>query len=288
MTVSILILTGQSGSGKSTVIRTLEDHGYFCVDNIPTRLVERLVDLTRDEESIENLALVMDVRGPHFIEQAPTLVETLRQGRDPLRFVYLEAVEASLIQRYSETRRRHPLDDGQGLRAAITREREILVPLLELADDTIDTSEMSPHDLRARVIDQIIGVSPGDALKVAFLSFGFKHGIPLEADTVLDVRFLANPYFEPSMRNLTGQDQAVSDFVVKSKHGKRFVDETDRLLEFLLPRYQAEGRRYVTVAIGCTGGQHRSVAIAHALAARLEKRGTAVDLRHRDIPRRKS
>lgn len=288
MTVSILILTGQSGSGKSTVIRTLEDHGYFCVDNIPTRLVERLVDLTRDEESIENLALVMDVRGPHFIEQAPTLVETLRQGRDPLRFVYLEAVEASLIQRYSETRRRHPLDDGKGLRAAITREREILVPLRELADDTIDTSEMSPHDLRARVIDQIIGVSPGDALKVAFLSFGFKHGIPLEADTVLDVRFLANPYFEPSMRNLTGQDQAVSDFVVKSKHGKRFVDETDRLLEFLLPRYQAEGRRYVTVAIGCTGGQHRSVAIAHALAARLEKRGTAVDLRHRDIPRRKS
>lgn len=284
MAVSILILTGQSGSGKSTVIRALEDHGYFCVDNIPTGLGERLVDLTRDEESIENLALVMDIRGPHFIEQAPALVEKLREAGDPLRFVYLEATEASLIQRYSETRRRHPIDDGRGLRAAIAQEREILAPLRELADDTIDTSEMSPHDLRARVIEQIVGVGSGDALNVAFISFGFKHGLPLEADTVLDVRFLPNPYFEPSMRKLTGQDQAVRDYVVKSVHGERFVNETDRMLEFLLPRYQAEGRRYLTVAIGCTGGQHRSVAIAHALAERLEKRGTTVDLRHRDMP----
>ncbi len=284
MALSIVILTGQSGSGKSTVIRALEDHDYFCVDNIPTPLVDRLVDLIHAEEIIENLVLVMDVRGSHFVERAPALVERLRQGSDPLRFVYLEATEASLIRRYSETRRRHPLDDGHGLRDAIGSEREILAPLRELADDTIDTSEMSPHDLRARVIEQLVGVRPGDELKVALVSFGFKHGLPLEADTVLDVRFLPNPYFEPSLRDLTGQDPAVSEYVLESPHGARFIDETDRLLEFLIPRYQAEGRHYLTVAIGCTGGQHRSVAIAHALARRLEQRGTAVDLRHRDMP----
>ncbi len=283
MSVSVLILTGQSGSGKSTAIHALEDHGYFCVDNIPTGLVERLIALVRDEAAVERLAVVMDVREPHFIEQAPQLVARLRKQGESVRVVYLEAGEAALIRRYSETRRRHPLDSGTGLRDAIVRERDVLVPMRELADDTLDTSMMSPHELRARVTEQIVGVDPGGELKVALVSFGFKHGLPLEADMVLDVRFLPNPYFEPNLREQSGLDAQVAAYVTHNEAGAALLQRVDDLLGFLLPRYQREGRRYFTVAIGCTGGQHRSVAVAGALGKSLARRGLAVDLRHRDL-----
>jgi UPF0042 nucleotide-binding protein len=281
---SIVILTGQSGSGKSAAIRALEDNGYFCVDNIPTGLAEKLIESMTAEEATHNLALVMDVRSPAFAARAPALVRRLRDGAEPARVVYLEAREDVLIRRYSETRRRHPLDDGDGLRKAIADEREILAPLRELADDTIDTSEMSPHDLRDRVLAQILKVSPGDDLRLAIISFGFKHGLPLEADTVFDVRFLPNPYFEASLRDLTGLDARVREYVFQSGEAEELLRRARGFLDFLIPRYQREGKRYLTVAIGCTGGQHRSVAIASALAERLQEAGTAVDVRHRDIP----
>lgn len=284
MARSIVILTGQSGSGKSAAIRALEDNGYFCVDNIPTGLAEKLIESMTAEEATHNLALVMDVRSPAFAARAPALVRRLRDGAEPARVVYLEAREDVLIRRYSETRRRHPLDDGDGLRKAIADEREILAPLRELADDTIDTSEMSPHDLRDRVLAQILKVSPGDDLRLAIISFGFKHGLPLEADTVFDVRFLPNPYFEASLRDLTGLDARVREYVFQSGEAEELLRRARGFLDFLIPRYQREGKRYLTVAIGCTGGQHRSVAIASALAERLQEAGTAVDVRHRDIP----
>ena len=288
MPLSLLILTGQSGSGKSTAIRTLEDHGYFCVDNIPTRLVEGLIELLRDEAAVERLAIVMDVREQHFTERAPALVGRLKQLPLPVRVVYLEAMEPALIRRYSETRRRHPLDHGDGLRAAIARERSMLAPMRELADGTLDTSAMTPHDLRARVVQQIVQVSAAEALRVSLLSFGFKHGVPLEADMVFDVRFLANPYFDPAMRVLTGLDASVRDYVVAGEEGKQFLDQADEFLAFLIPRYQREGKRYLTVAVGCTGGRHRSVAMAVALANRMQRRGHATDLRHRDIEEQSS
>lgn len=283
MALSLIILTGQSGSGKSTAIRALEDHGYFCVDNIPPGLVDRLVEMAVNENDAQRVALVMDARGPHFADQAPALIRRLRAGQHPLRVVYLEATEPALVRRYSETRRKHPLDDGSGLRSAIAHEREILAPLRELADDTLNTAEMSPHELRARVVEQIVNVRPGDTLRIALLSFGFKHGLPLDVDMVLDVRFLPNPYFQDELRTLSGLDELVRRFVLESEDGALFLEKAESFLSYLIPQYQQEGRQYLTVGIGCTGGQHRSVAIAEAIAAGLAHRGIAVDRRHRDV-----
>ncbi len=281
MGLSILLITGQSGSGKSTVIRALEDQGYYCIDNLPTPMVEELVRLL-SKEGVERLALVMDIRDRRFIEGAPKLVRSLRQSAVQLRVVYLDAREEALVRRYSETRRGHPLDDGRGLRQAIAYEREILAPLRELADDTLDTSAMSPHELRAQVSTRLVGAEKPAALRVAVVSFGFKYGLPLEADMVLDVRFLRNPFFEPSMKERTGVDADVSAYALDTGEGRAFLDQADAFLRFLIPEYQREGKRYFTLAVGCTGGQHRSVAVARALAERLSK-VAQIDLRHRDM-----
>jgi RNase adapter protein RapZ len=282
MPLSMLLITGQSGSGKSTVIRTLEDQGYTCIDNMPVPLVEDLVRLMLGEGNAERLALVMDIRDRRFVQEAPRLVERLRQAKVGLRIVYLDAKEEALVRRYSETRRRHPLDEGRGLRQAITLEREILTPLRELADDTLDTTAMSPHELRARVVSQIVGTEVRDNLAVAIVSFGFKYGLPLEADMVLDVRFLPNPFFEPTMKERTGLDEDVSRYALGSREAQAFLTHTETLLRFLIPEYQREGKRYFTLAIGCTGGQHRSVAVSRVLAERLASLAR-VDLKHRDI-----
>jgi RNase adapter protein RapZ len=279
--LSIVILTGQSGSGKSTAVRSLEDQGYYCVDNLPTRLVEELVRTLRDEGNVTRVALVMDARNPSSLREAPSLVQRLRTQAE-VRVVYFESNEATLLRRYSETRRRHPLDQGAGLRDAILREREILNPLREIADDTLDTSAMSPHELRARVSEKVAGVTLRDTLRIAVVSFGFKHGLPLEADMVLDVRFLANPFFEPQLRDLTGLDEPVRKAVLAQSDTVAFIDHAMSFLQFLVPRFQGEGKRYLTVAIGCTGGQHRSVVVANELAQRLRTLGLTIDLRHRD------
>lgn len=282
MTLSILLVTGQSGSGKSTAVRALEDHGWFCVDNMPVAMVEELVGVLRTEGTTDKLALVMDVRERRFIQEGPRLVARLREGGTPVRVLYLDAKEEALLRRYSETRRRHPLDDGCGLRAAIAHEREILGPLRELADETLDSSIMSPHDLRARIITQLGAASGREGLRIALMSFGFKNGLPLEADIVLDVRFLPNPYFDPALRDRTGLEDDVSRYALAGREGQEFLERATNFLSFLIPQYQREGKRYLTVAIGCTGGKHRSVAAVREIASRLSA-SVAIDTRHRDI-----
>ena len=281
MALSVLLVTGQSGSGKSTVVRALEDHGWYCVDNMPVALVDELVSVVAREGQVERLALVMDVRERKFLREGPRLVARLREAGISLRVFYLDAKESALIRRYSETRRSHPLDDGCGLLAAIAQERETLAPLRELADDTLDTTAMSPHELRSFIATRL-GTAEREMLRVAMLSFGFKYGIPLEADIVLDVRFLPNPYFEPSLRDRTGLEADVARYAMASPEAQDFLARAQSFLSFLVPQYQREGKRYLTVAIGCTGGRHRSVAVAAELASRLAPT-VAIDTRHRDV-----
>lgn len=283
MSLSITILTGQSGSGKSTAIRALEDSGHYCVDNMPTALVEDLVGIVASDPSCAQLALVMDIRERHFLSEAPALVQRLRKGPYAVRLIFLEAQEEIVLRRYSETRRLHPLDRGRGLRAAVEEERSVLAPLRELADEAIDTTGMSPHVLRAKVSVQIAGVKASDALRVGIMSFGFKYGIPMEADMVLDVRFLPNPYFVPTMRERTGLQDDVRDYVLSLPETQTFIEHTLSFCTFLLPQYQQEGKRYFTLAIGCTGGRHRSVAIAERIRERLLQTVPIVDCRHRDV-----
>jgi UPF0042 nucleotide-binding protein len=209
-------------------------------------------------------------------------VGRLRKIGTNLRVIYLDAKEEAIVRRYSETRRRHPLDDGCGLRVAIGREREILAPLRELADDNVDTSLLSPHELRARIVRQVAGPKEPERLSVALLSFGFKNGLPPEADIILDVRFLPNPYFEPGLRDRTGVDAEVARYALAAPEAEDFLSRAASFLSFLIPQYQREGKRYLTVAIGCTGGRHRSVATACELGRRLSS-AVPIDIRHRDI-----
>lgn len=280
MALQVIILTGQSGSGKTTAIRTLEDRGFLCVDNLPVSLAEEVIATV--EPTTQHLALVIDARQPHLLKDAPALVARLRQSSNSVRVVYLEALEEVLIRRFSETRRAHPLDQNEGLRRAIGRERELLAPMRELADDTIDTSSLSPHALRSKITHQIRGAT-SDTMSLAILSFGFKHGLPLDADMVFDVRFLPNPYFVETLRPLTGLAPKVSTYVIDSSLGAAYVERTHAFLTFLLPQFRHEGKRYLTLAFGCTGGQHRSVAIVQALAQRLRADGYTLNVRHRDI-----
>ncbi len=280
---TILVVTGQSGSGKSTAMRTLEDHGFFCVDNVPTSLAMQLVETVFAAPDLLKLALAIDIRERHFLREAPALLAQLRATGHLLRVVFLEASEATMVRRYSETRRLHPLDHGRGLRAALKKERGLLAPLRELATQTLDTSQMSPHALRHMVIEQLAEVEPGSPLRVNLMSFGFKHGVPVEANLVLDVRFLPNPYFVAGMREQTGKDAAVRDYVLRQPQAQSFLQHVERLLTFLLPLYREEGKFYLTIAIGCTGGRHRSVALVNRLQERLDEMGTRCSLTHRDV-----
>lgn len=283
MGVKILLLTGQSGSGKSTAMRSLEDKGYYCVDNMPTRVVEQVVSTIVQEKLNPKVAIAMDIRAPNFDSSGLQTVEKLKATYENTRLVYLEATEEYLLRRYSETRRVHPLEDGTGLQNAIGNERDILAPFRESADDTIDTSGMSPHELRAYIHGQFADVNISDDLRVAFLSFGFKHGVPTIADIVLDVRFLPNPYFIPHLKKKTGLDNTVRDYVLSFEKAAQFIDHATTMLSFLIPEYHREGKRYLTVAIGCTGGQHRSVSIARKLEEHYKSENMLTHIRHRDV-----
>ena len=283
MSVSLIILTGQSGSGKSTAMRALEDKGYYCVDNTPTSLVQTVIETIISEKLSDRVAIVMDTRAPHFAEGGLEVAMNLRQELKDVRIVFFEANKETIIRRYSETRRIHPMDSGTGLLQAIEDEQNILIPFRESADDTIDTSDLSPHDLRFRIHQQFSFVDIAEDLRITFLSFGFKHGVPLSADMVLDVRFLPNPYFVPDLRHKTGMDNDVKDYVLSFEKSGQFLKHTIDMLSFLMPEYHKEGKRYFTVAIGCTGGQHRSVSIARELKSHFQKLNIPANLRHRDI-----
>ena len=278
----IVLITGLSGAGRSGVADVLEDLGWFVVDNLPTALIATIVELAAKPNSdIERLALVA---GRQHTEVLSRVGELRADGHD-VRIVFLDASTPELVRRYDATRRRHPLaDEVDGLVESIELERSMLAPVRDASDLVIDTSDLNVHQLKER-IDHAFDAPTGSRLQVAVESFGFKHGLPLDADIVMDVRFLPNPHWQDDLRPLTGHDPKVRDYVLETAVGSSFVDQFDALLATLLPQYQAEGRSYLTVAIGCTGGRHRSVAISEELASRLRGRGVAVTAAHRDLAR---
>jgi RNase adapter protein RapZ len=278
----IVLITGMSGAGRSATADVLEDLGWYVVDNLPTSLVEKVVELASLPGSgIERLALVA---GRNYGEVLDN-VSTLRAAGHRVTVLFLDAQTPELVRRYDATRRKHPLAaEADGLVESIELERSLLAGTRDAADLVIDTSDLNVHQLKERVVAAFDDASVSK-LQVAVESFGFKHGLPLDADIVMDVRFLPNPHWEDALRPLTGHDPAVRDFVLERADTAAFLDRFDELLRTVLPAYQAEGRSYLTVAIGCTGGRHRSVAIAEELAARLRSRGTAVRTTHRDVSR---
>jgi len=280
-----VVITGFSGAGKSQAIAAFEDAGYFCVDNLPPEMIGNLADLLGHEGSkVERAAVVSDVRGGEFFEGLVQELDELNQRGFPSRLLYLEASDGVLINRFKETRRRHPLAEGAQVDAAIRRERELLAPLRGRADVSIDTSDLSASRLRKVVADKMLPHGKVGKLAVTFLTFGFKHGTPREADLSFDVRFLPNPHYESELRQLTGLDREVIDYVESSDGLSEFYDHLLPLLDYLLPQYEREGKAHLTVGVGCTGGRHRSVVIAEHLAGVFAERGDyLVDVVHRDV-----
>ena len=286
VTSRFVVLTGLSGSGKSQAIRALEDLGYFCVDNLPVTLLPMLAELTlRAGTEISRAAVVVDVREGKMLKEFPRFYRRLkaRKNLNPV-LIFLEAVEPTLIRRFSETRRPHPLSPDRSAIEGIREERAAMRAIRKLADHVVDTSEMTVHELRHVFTGVAAGSSPGSELVVTILSFGFKHGIPVDSDLLFDVRFLPNPHFVPSLRAHTGRDPEVVRYLDRSSATHEFLDHTLNLLKFLIPQYVNEGKRYLTIGIGCTGGRHRSVAIAHALRKGLAGiHGVRLRVKHRDI-----
>ena len=286
VTSRFVVLTGLSGSGKSQAIRALEDLGYFCVDNLPVTLLPMLAELTlRAGTEISRAAVVVDVREGKMLKEFPRVYRRLKMRRNlNPALIFLEAAEPTLVRRFSETRRPHPLSPDRSAIEGIREERTAMRAIRKLADHVVDTTEMTVHELRHAFTGVAAGASPGSELVVTILSFGFKHGIPVDSDLLFDVRFLPNPHFVPELRPHTGRDAPVVRFINRSKATQEFLTHTLNLLKFLVPQYVHEGKSYLTIGIGCTGGRHRSVAIAEALKRGLTGiRRVRVRVRHRDI-----
>ena len=279
----ILLITGMSGAGRSGAAAVLEDLGWYVIDNLPTSLVDTIVELvSKPGSDIHRLALVA---GRQHVELLPK-VAALRANGHRVRMLFLDASTTALVKRYDATRRKHPLDgEAPGLVEAIDLERALLQPVKSAADLVIDTTELNVHQLKAKLLAAFDEVGDGQRLQIAVESFGFKHGLPLDADIVMDVRFLPNPHWDETLRPLTGHDPAVRDFVLERAQASDFLDRFDDLMRSLLPSYESEGKSYLTVAFGCTGGRHRSVAVAEALSRRLREHGYAVRTGHRDLSR---
>lgn len=281
---AVVVVTGLSGAGKSTALNVFEDLGYFCVDGLPAAMLPKLVSLFLGKDSKHRgLALGMDLRQEDFLEQWNDAVQELAARGIMVRVLFVEAKSASLMRRYATTRRPHPLESGElGLEQALVKERAMLAPLRKDAELVLDTTGYSIHDLR-RMIQERFGakVHAGQGMRVHVISFGFKYGVPAEADLVFDLRFLPNPYFVPELRPMSGKDAPVADYVLQSEPGQTFKNKLQEFLLYLLPLYAAEGRYRVAVAIGCTGGRHRSVAMSELLSTTLRDSGYSVTLEHR-------
>jgi UPF0042 nucleotide-binding protein len=279
--MKLVVVTGVSGAGKSTALRALEDLGYYAADNLPLPLVPKFLELLSSRSDIDRAALGIDARGGDFLDEALTVFADIRKAGDTLEILFLDASDEILIRRFSETRRRHPLSDTD-IRQGLLTERQKLAVLRSAADALVDTGALNVHVLRALIMERY-GHVEGD-LAVTLLSFGFKHGLPVEADIVLDVRFLPNPFFVPHLSALSGEDEAVARFVLDDPETRPFVDKAEELIALSVQGFVREGKSYATVAIGCTGGRHRSVAIAKELGRRLGAK-FSVSVRHRDIQR---
>jgi len=280
-----IVVTGLSGAGKSQAIRALEDLGYFCVDNLPTQLIPTLANLSRRSPELPKVALVIDVREGSFLRQFPRVWAKLKAtpGLDPL-LIFLEASHEALVRRFSETRRPHPLAHGRPVVEGLRTERRQMQKIRDLADEIVDTTQLTVHQLRERFLEFSEARTKRQKLLVTLLSFGFKHGLPVDADLVFDVRFLPNPHFVDRLRPKTGRDADVVRFLERQPITGEFLDKLRDLLTFLVPQYVREGKSYLTIAIGCTGGRHRSVMVAEAMAAPLRAlKGVGVQVRHRDV-----
>ncbi len=280
----LLVITGLSGSGKTHVSRALEDVGWFCVDNLPTALVPSFADLIRRSPELRRSVLVVDVRERGFPEAFPGVYRALRRrgGLVP-SLVFLEADEKTLLRRFSETRRPHPLAESGPAIEGIRTERQALGPVRKMADVIIDTSRFTVHQLRDYVRERYDARAEGRRMVVSVLSFGYKHGVPPEADLVFDARFLPNPNFVPRLRRLNGADRAVVAYLRRQPETRAFLQRVLSLVRFVLPRHEREGRSYLTIAVGCTGGRHRSVMLANVMGASVRARGFPVRVVHRDL-----
>lgn len=282
-----VIVTGMSGAGKSTALKILEDNGFYCVDNLPISLLENFIDLANAEGSpYRKVALGIDSRSGSTAAELKQAVEAMQERNLSLRIIFLDASDKVLVKRYKETRRSHPLSGNERLEQGIEKERTRLLYLRKKADTIIDTSELLTRDLRAALEQIILSEEAFQNLMITVLSFGFKYGLPEDSDLVFDVRFLPNPYYVDELRELTGNDKPVQEFVMQSEVTTSFLDKLSDMLSFLIPNYVAEGKNNLVISIGCTGGRHRSVTIANAIYDRLKKeKGYVVNLEHRDADR---
>ena len=280
----LVIITGMSGSGKASVLKAFEDLGYYCVDNLPVGLIPRFAELVGPSAEIERTALVVDVREGRQLEELPAIIKSVKR-LIPTRMVFLEAADSVLLRRYSETRRPHPLGRHSPVKASLTAERRRLRHIRSIADLVIDTSKFNVHELRAHINELFQKKEKGRNILVSCVSFGFRHGVPDDADLVFDVRFLPNPHFVPEFRPLTGRHPKVAKYIRSFPQTTEFIQRISDLLVYLLPHYIHEGKSYLTISFGCTGGQHRSVMIAEDVAKRLKKSGYRVKVAHRDSPK---
>lgn len=282
-TAPLVIITGLSGSGKGSILRALEDLGYYCVDNLPIPLIPIFADLYgRSGGEVQRAALGVDIREGEALEDFPGLFERLRKSLSAT-LVFVEAGDDALVRRFSETRRPHPLGADRPVREGIARERALLKPIRVLADIVIDTTRFTPHELRQFVVDRLAETDRQRPLLISLMSFGYRYGLPPDADLVFDVRFLPNPNFVPAYKPLTGKDGRVARYVLSFPQTAEFIRRVGRLLAYLIPHYAGEGKSYLTIAFGCTGGRHRSVAIARAIGRQLGRTGQRVKVNHRDV-----
>jgi RNase adapter protein RapZ len=282
----IIVITGLSGSGKTLAIRAFEDMGHFCVDNLPVALIPVFADLCARRPDLRRAALVVDVREGTFLGEFPAIFDALRRNaRHRARLLFFEADDEALIRRFSETRRPHPLASGGSLEEGIRRERQMLEPLRERADLIIDSSRFNVHELRRYIQEHFAPQAGGQPIGISVVSFGYKHGLPAEADLLFDTRFLPNPFFVDGLRGRSGLDREVTEYLEAIPDYREFLARIVDLVAFLIPRYIHEGKSYLTVAVGCTGGRHRSVAMAEAVSRSLRDRGYEVKASHRDLER---
>ena len=280
----IVVVTGMSGAGRTSALRVLEDLGFFCVDNLPPKLAPAVVKEITAGGELDRIGFGVDVRTGNFLEGAGSALDELSASGHDVEVLFLDCADDALVRRYSETRRPHPLAPGGDVMEAINRERERLSPLRVRAKHVIDTSRLSVHDLRRQLVEHIAREGERPQMRIRFVSFGFKFGLPVDADLVFDVRFLPNPHFVPELKPLTGLDAPVADYVLAAIETRELIEDVTRLLDRTIPRYEREGKAYLTVAIGCTGGRHRSVAIVEDLA-RTFRAQRAVLVSHRDAGR---
>ena len=280
----LVIITGMSGSGKASVLKAFEDLGYYCVDNLPVGLIPRFAELVGQSSEIERTALVVDVREGTQLGELPAIIKAVKHVL-PTKVLFLEAQDAILLRRFSETRRPHPLGTNMPVKTSLTNERRRLQAIRGIADLVVDTSKFNVHELRSYITARFQRKESEKSTLVSCVSFGFRHGVPEDADLMFDVRFLPNPHFIPEFRPLTGRDPKVAKYIRSFPQSREFIQRISQLLVYLLPHYIHEGKSYLTIAFGCTGGQHRSVMIAEEVTKRLKKAGYRVKVLHRDSPK---